>query len=293
MRLTTSSGPGGVVAATDIDEVLERVDAVVLATPPWVTPELVVRAVRAGRLVLAEKPVATSVAAAAVYDDLSVSERDRVQVGLTYRHDPAIARLREWVRDDRLGRPLLVRAHIYDEVLDPADPEHARRIRTTLAHGPPVVHEGAHVFDWLAVVLDAEAEVVDAWALRTDVDAPAANLIGGRLAYSDGTRALVEFGWLTAAQPSTELSLLGPKGYAVLDGARFALRLKTADGVEDVDFPGDRVERCFDRQLERFVDLAHGRSTPEPGLAEGRSALALAEDVVRRADASEKESSWT
>src|SRR5690606_2762448 len=176
-----------------------------------------------------------------------------------------------------------VRAHIYDEALDPADPGHAQRIRTTLRHGPPVVHEGAHVFDWLAVILgSAPAGVADAWAVRTDPGFAAPNLIGGRLAYADGTTALVEFGWLTAAQPRTELSLLGPDGYACLDGATFDIRLATAGRHEAVQFPGDRVERCFDRQLDRFVELVTGRrSTPEPGLAEGRSALALAEVVAR------------
>jgi myo-inositol 2-dehydrogenase / D-chiro-inositol 1-dehydrogenase len=273
-----------VVGAADLDDALAAgVVAVVLATPPWVTPDLTLRAARAGRFVLAEKPVATSVAAAGVYDRLSEAERTRVQVGLTYRHDPAIVQLRDWVSSGRLGRPLLVRAHIYDEVLDPADSEHARRIRTTLAHGPPVVHEGAHVFDWLTVVLDAAApRVVDAWSLQTDGESPAPNLIGARLAYSDDTTALVEFGWLTAAQPATELGVLGPAGYAVLDGDTFGLRLSTSDGVETVDFPGDRVERCFDRQLERFVELIRGRQrVPEPALSEGRAALRLAEDVVR------------
>jgi myo-inositol 2-dehydrogenase / D-chiro-inositol 1-dehydrogenase len=278
-----------VVVAADLDEALAAgVTAVVLATPPWVTPDLTLRAVRAGRFVLAEKPVATSVAAAGVYDELTEAERARVQVGLTYRHDPAIAQLREWVSSGRLGRPLLVRAHIYDEVLDPADSEHARRIRTTLAHGPPVVHEGAHVFDWLDVVLDgASPRVVDAWSLQTDRESPAPNLIGTRLAYSDDTTALVEFGWLTAAQPATEVSVLGPSGYAVLDGDTFGLTLHTSDGAETVEFPGDRVPRSFDRQLDAFVDLVRGqRLVPEPGLGEGRAALRLAEDVVRCAGGS-------
>jgi len=155
---------GDVVVAADLDDGLAAgVAAVVLATPPWITPDLTLRAVRSGRFVLAEKPVATSVAAAAIYDQLTEAERARVQVGLTYRHDPAITQLRDWVSSGRLGRPLLVRAHIYDEVLDAADVEHAGRIRTTLAHGPPIVHEGAHLFDWLAVVLDAtSSRVADA-----------------------------------------------------------------------------------------------------------------------------------
>jgi myo-inositol 2-dehydrogenase/D-chiro-inositol 1-dehydrogenase len=73
------------------------VDGVVLATPPWVTPELTVDCARAGLFVLAEKPVATSMETARVYDKLEPAERGRVQVGLTYRHDPAIAQLATWI----------------------------------------------------------------------------------------------------------------------------------------------------------------------------------------------------
>jgi predicted dehydrogenase len=273
--------PRPVAAVAGLDEVLAdaSVRAIVLATPPWVTPELAVRAVRAGRYVLAEKPVATSTAAAAVYDGLTARERRRLQVGLTYRHDPALAQLRDWL--GRLGTPLLVRAHIYDERRDPADPEHERRIVATLRHGSPVVHEGAHVFDWLAFLLDGgPLGIDDAWALRTDPGFPSPNLTGARLRYPGPALAVLEFGWLTDALPRCEISVLGPHGHAVLDGITFRLELSTVEGREEVEFPEDRTIRCFDRQVRRFVELATGRRTdPEPDLTDGLAALALCERV--------------
>jgi myo-inositol 2-dehydrogenase / D-chiro-inositol 1-dehydrogenase len=269
-----------VAVGAGLDDVLAAgPDGVVLATPPWATPELSVTALRAGRFVLAEKPVAVSIAAAAIYDGLTVPERARLQIGLTYRHDPAIARLKSWIEDGLLGHPLLVRAHIYDERRDRADPEHLDRLRRTLAHGTPVTHEGAHVFDWLAHLLGPGAlRVDDAWALRTDTDLPAANLTGARLSHPAGHRVLVELGWLTDALPRCELTFLGPRGLAALDGATFALRLTTAAGDELVEFPGERVPRCFDLQVSRFAALVRGDSTsPEPDLTAGLAALALAE----------------
>jgi predicted dehydrogenase len=270
----------GVAVGASLDDALAASpDGVVLATPPWATPQLSVTALRAGRFVLAEKPVAVSVAAAEIYDGLTASERARLQVGLTYRHDPAIGRLKSWIDDGRLGHPLLVRAHVYDERRDRADPEHLDRLRRTLAHGTPVTHEGAHVFDWLAHLLGPGAlEVDDAWALRTDTDLPAPNLVGARLSHPTGHRVLAEFGWLTDALPRCELTFLGARGLATLDGTTFALRLATATGEEIVEFPGERVPRCFDLQVSRFAALVRGDSTsPEPDLAAGLAALALAE----------------
>lgn len=285
-RAGKTTGADGVRLADGLDDVLadERVRAVVLATPPWVTPQLVLCAARACRYVLAEKPVATSTAAAEAYDGLTAEETGRVQVGLTYRHDPAIERLGEWLRDGVLGGPLLVRAHVYDEARRPETPEHTERITRTLEHGPPVVHEGAHVFDWLATLLGTDApRVEDAWSTRTDTGLPAPNLVGARLQYGEHV-ALVEFGWLADALPRTEVSVLGSRGYAVLDGTSFRLELSTSAGTETVEFPGERVTRCFDLQVARFVDLATGhRARPEPDLAAGRAALRTSEQVTAAA----------
>lgn len=283
-RLAADAMRESVVTVADLDEVPDDVPAVVLATPPWVTPCLAVGALQAGRHVLAEKPIATSTASAAAYDVLTEAQRRRLQVGLTYRHDPAIEQLHGWLRRGTFGAPLLVRAHIYDERHDPANPAHRRRIEATLAHGSPVVHEGAHVFDWLAFLLGGPpTQLDDAWALRTDPGFANPNLTGARLTYP-GATALVEFGWLTDALPRCEISVLGPRGHAVLDGFTFRLELSTVDEQRTVEFPGDRTARCFDRQVARFVDLVTGRTDrPEPHLADGLAALATSEQVASAA----------
>jgi myo-inositol 2-dehydrogenase/D-chiro-inositol 1-dehydrogenase len=257
----------------------------VLATPPWVTPELVVRCAQAGLFVLAEKPVATSIEAAGGYDELDEDQRRRVQIGLTYRHDPALEQLAAWIEDGTVGTPVLVRAHIYDEAFRPANTEHAARITATLAHGSPVVHEGAHVFDWLTHLLGGPPESLDdAWSAATRPGLPAANLTCARLSYPGGHLALVEFGWFTAALPRCELSVLGDRGLAVLDGFTFDLTLTTADGARTVRFPGDRTTRCFDRQVQRFVELYDGtRKAGEPSLDDGIAALRTAQHVAGRA----------
>ena len=129
----------------------------------------------------------------------------------------------------------------------------------------PVVQEGAHVFDWLTFLLGAGPErVADAWAVRTSAEFAAPNLCGARLEYPGGHSALVEFGWLTPELPRCELSVLGSEGYAVLDGVSFELRLTTAAGEEVVNFPGERMDRCFDLQTARFADLVAGRRTSPP-----------------------------
>lgn len=273
----------GVRIASGIEAVLDdrTIGAVVLATPPWVTPELAARLLSSGRFVLAEKPIATSTGATTVLTELPANARARLQVGLTYRHDPAIARLRSWTVGGQLGAPVLARAHVYDEARDAANPDHTERILRMLSHGSPVMHEGSHVFDWLSYIFGAVPDTIcDAWSMRTSADVPAPNLVGARLQYPGGNTGMVEFGWLTEGLPRCEVSLLGNCGYAVLDGFTFELSLSTDAEVEYIAFPGERTARCFDLQLDRFVDLATGlASEASPGLTDGVAALRTSEQV--------------
>lgn len=268
-----------------LDEVFDarEVDAVVLATPPWVTPHLARECLTRGVYVLAEKPIGTSVAAAAELAQLPAEVAGRLQVGLTFRHDPAMLRLREWLTSGRLGRgPLLVRAHIYDEVRDTDDDEHTRRMIATLRHGSPVMHEGSHVFDWLAFLLGGHGVLEDAWSVRTDPTLPADNLTGGRLRYPDGTTVLLEFGWFTPSLPRCELTFHGDAGLAVLDGRTFRLEYRDRGAAEVAEFDGDRVSRSFRRQLARFVDgVLEGRTGLEPSLSDAIEALRASEALER------------
>jgi len=84
-----SRGYGAAACAT-VDELLGRVEAVAFAVPPNVQCELAVRAARAGRALLLEKPLALSVEAArrlvAAVDESGVVS----QVVLTNRYHPEV-----------------------------------------------------------------------------------------------------------------------------------------------------------------------------------------------------------
>jgi myo-inositol 2-dehydrogenase / D-chiro-inositol 1-dehydrogenase len=277
-------------AFADLDVALTqtRAQAVVLATPPWITTSLAEQCLSAGLFVLAEKPIAVSTAAAQPLSSLPARLRARLQVGMTYRHDPALERLRDWLASGRLGSPpWLIRAHVYDEVRRPDDSEHLNRIMATLEHGSPVLHEGSHVFDWLNFLLPVAGEVRDAWAVRTRPDLPAPNLVGGRIAYPDGSIGLVEFGWLTDGLPRCELSVVGDSGLATLDGQTFRLELRSAHEPVVVEFEGERTARSFARQLERFVTgIAKPDTALEPSLDDALAALRCAETIEQLAQVS-------
>lgn len=283
--------PAEVRATTNAASVITdaQVDAVVIATPPSATASLVRDALAAGKYVLAEKPLGLSVAETAEVRD-APGASERLQIGLTYRHHPAVDRLRELIRAGALGRPVFIQAAICDE---PAEPEHnprshARRLRS-LGLIPPVVSDGIHACDRLNYLLGEAPVAVTGWSLRTDDSYATANVNGGVLTYADGTVARLEVVWLTPVLPPSQFVVTGPNGMATLDPPTFGLTVELADGTREVlEPPGDKSEVCFALQLERFVEACLTSRPPRPGVEEAIASLALAERIAQAAGVARK-----
>jgi len=96
--------------AQSLDDVLDHVDAVLVATPPASHARLAMAALAAGRHVLVEKPLTTSVAAAELLVDTARRHDVQLMVGHTFEYNPAVWKLKEIVRSGMLGRILYVDA---------------------------------------------------------------------------------------------------------------------------------------------------------------------------------------
>ena len=257
------------------------VDAVVIATPPAATAGLVRAALDAGKWVLAEKPLGLSVAETAEVRE-APGAAGRLQIGLTYRHHPAVDRLRELIANGALGRPLLIQAALCDE---PANPEqdpvaYTRRLRS-LERIPPVVSDGVHACDRINYLLGEAPVDVAGWSLRTDPTYARANVNGGVLTYGDGTVARLDIVWLTPVLPPSHFVVTGPMGLANLEPPTFRLTVEFADGTTEIhEPPGDKTEVCFALQLERFIGAVRAGTPPVPGLDEAIASLELAERIA-------------
>ncbi|PYT18242.1 MAG: hypothetical protein DMG59_04910 [Acidobacteria bacterium] len=101
--------PGAYLA---YEEVLQRadIDAIVVATPTFLHPEIVIRAAEAGKHVLCEKPLALNLAAAR--EMYAAAEKAGVvhMTAFTYRFTPAVQYLKHLVDEGALGSLRTVRA---------------------------------------------------------------------------------------------------------------------------------------------------------------------------------------
>ena len=101
------SSTGAPVASGDWREVVGRddVDAVIIATPNFLHPEIAVTAARAGKHVLCEKPLALNAADARRMAEEADRAGVRHMTAFTYQFVPAMRYLRHVVARGDLGRP--------------------------------------------------------------------------------------------------------------------------------------------------------------------------------------------
>jgi myo-inositol 2-dehydrogenase / D-chiro-inositol 1-dehydrogenase len=281
-----------VLRTTDLSDALVTADpdAVVLATPPWVTPGLVETVLAAGKYALAEKPLAVNMAATEALQALDPGQLARLQIGFTFRHDPAIERLRGLISDGCFGSPLLVRIGFFGEPADPrCNPEQHSRILRELGYAPPIVHEGAHFCDWLNLLLPGQPEEISGWGFRTDPALPAANVNGHVIRYPDGTTVLFEVAWLypPGRQPRGFISFTGPDAHADLDPDSYELRFATHERTEVMRGNGERHARCFGIQLQRFIASVQSRTACTPGIHEALASLNYTDLLVASMDGAE------
>ena len=275
---------GPCIAGSSSAELLANpeVEAVIIATPPWVTPGLTIEALAAGKDVLAEKPIALTLDDALEVRAAMMASDRFVQVGFVMRHGPIFGTLRQWVADGRLGSPLEFRISIFDEIWDPVgNPEHYQRIMATLDHGAPCIHDGAHTMDHLHFLTGDRVTSLVAWGRTTRPEFPRPNLNGAVIEFAAGHRARVEIGWFLPEFPAPEWSIVGPRGMAWFDLATRCVHLRAESGNDDLCIEEDWFEQCFRVQLATFVDAVRQRVPSHPDIDDAIASLVLAQAFER------------
>jgi predicted dehydrogenase len=96
--------------ARSLEEALDQVDAVVVATPPSAHCALSTLALEAGKHVLVEKPLTTSIEEAEILVESAARNECILMVGHTFEYNPAVRKLKEIIQSGALGRILYINA---------------------------------------------------------------------------------------------------------------------------------------------------------------------------------------
>jgi myo-inositol 2-dehydrogenase / D-chiro-inositol 1-dehydrogenase len=251
---------GGVHTYKDWRELLdnEKLDAVVLALPPEVSPAIVEECLDRGLAVLDEKPLAASVAAGRRLATI-IGDRDCVyQVGFVLRYG-------DWVQDIQaasagIGSPLQINVDIFDERFDAKNFVHLARIQGFLRNSSALTHEGSHVIDYVGLWRNANWSRVAATSRRTlDIfDGP--NVWNARIDFEDATSLELQVGWLLDELPPSTVDVRGPLGRLHFNLATGRGELDALGSLRPLNWKPITAE--WQRQYDAFAEaIDAGRAT--------------------------------
>jgi predicted dehydrogenase len=151
-------------AAGSIDDIINdpTIDAVSVALPNFVYIDVLPKLIKAGKHVLAEKPLGTSAAEAAKLAELAAASGRVAGVGFSFRRIPALAALQKSVREGRIGEVYFARAYYYADYAADARGPRTWRFEQNKSGGGAIIDIGTHAIDALIAALGPVEEVTSA-----------------------------------------------------------------------------------------------------------------------------------
>jgi predicted dehydrogenase len=270
-------GIGAVV--TDYRELVTRedVDAVIVGIPTRFHPEAAILALRNGKHVLCEKPLARTLEECDAIADATRASGRVFQLAFVRRFDREWGTLRELVQAGAIGRPVQWRRIA---VGPPPQPPYGAWYTQRAFSDGPLTESGSHDFDFARYTFgDAKAVTASVWRLgrHGDIDDMGTVLVD----FHSGDQMLCQWSWALPVGTSATiggLDVLGPDGVI-----RQPRREGEGQGVVVVAKPNGEEERhpypsrhtadtWYGGQIANFVAAIRGEAAPRATVEDGRKA---------------------
>lgn len=271
---------GGSYASESADAVFADpdIDAVIICTPDGLHAEMAVKAARAGKHILVEKPLALTYAECLMVSEAVADAGVVCGMNFKFRYSPSIRLAR-----DRIPHPYLV---ILQSVTDPI-PRDGWKVDKRLSGG--LAYDlGSHLFDLAAYFCDAEPVSVAAVARwPDDLVAKKGNVMAALVTFESGAIASVTLGDATESHPASKwLCQLfdGTQSASVSDHYRhLTLRESGSTDMHQVtDDDAAHLPGAMGLVTDAFVrSICEG--VPMPGIREGSRAVRVIEACIESA----------
>ena len=265
--------------ATDLDEIVDDVDGVIIAAPNHVHRPLALKCAERGLHALIEKPLATTVAAC---DEILAATQKAgitVAVGYTTRARDEVVVLHDMFRDGFLGR---IHRFVYQSgSVGGWSPLSAYNLSKSATGGGVLVVTGAHFLDrmlyWFGYPNEVEFE-------DDSHGGPEAHCVA-RMRFESGIEGLVRLSKTVKLTPGFAMET--ERGTVLLPTRHPAPLLFRPFGHSSLElvlkprgtthFPPDTDE--FTIQIDRWVDACRGAGTPIVDGPQARESVRLIEDL--------------
>jgi predicted dehydrogenase len=234
----------GAVPCKTAEEAIAHPDvkAVYVATPHPFHRDYTILALKQGKPVLCEKPLAMNLAETREMINAARESGTYLLDGLWIRHNPVIKRVLDWAKEGRIGKIRSLQASF--SFFSPHDP--ASRLHAPALGGGALLDVGVYVIALSRFLFESEPVSISAAADFSPLGVD--NLCSMQFKYADGAIARL-FSGISASEPQ-DAYISGEGGYISIPlfwKPRSAV-LHTSKETEtyEVDFPGEGFNFQFD-----------------------------------------------
>ena len=273
----------GAIPTGDADAILGNpdIDAVIIASPTPTHVDLLTACAHAGKAVLCEKPIDLDVARVDACWDKIAHADPTVMVGFNRRFDPSFKDVHDRVRAGEIGA-------LEQLVITSRDPAPSPREYIEVSGGlfrDMTIHDFDMARFFLGEIVEVQAMgsnlIADYIDELGDVDGAMVTLRGadGALCHITNSRRCA-FGYDQRLEAFGESGMLEARNQLPT-----SVRAHGADRVEAtgpcLNFFLDRYTDAYRRELDHFITAVEEGTKPEPGFADGRAALVLADAAAQ------------
>ncbi|MCB0686833.1 MAG: Gfo/Idh/MocA family oxidoreductase [Saprospiraceae bacterium] len=267
------------------EEILKRpdIDAVIIATPNKFHAPFANAALKMGKDVFLEKPMAMNTDECKIIQENAESNNRIVMVGHMWRFDEEVDQIKHLINSGAIGSIFKTKGYGIHQNWGPS----GWFVSHQLAGGGALIDMGVHAIDTCRYLLGDPRPVsvyarIDTRFGKYDVDDNGILIIN----WSDDSTSIIESGWWHsyADGPEAATRIYGTKGYASL----FPTEAKIQEGEElkSLKFtPINKSEHCdqkiYDHQMKYFVECMKTRSQPSPGIEEGMTVMKIVDAAYR------------
>ncbi len=274
--LSSTASQFGATPYTDINALLKHpgLDAVVVATPDDLHRDACVLAAQAGKHILVEKPIATTVADAEAIMQAAADAGVKLMVGFTLRFSLHYLQTKKAVSDGTLGDLVSIYARRENVISQPD------RLKGRCG---VLMFLGPHDFDAMRWIVGSEpVSIFTQAATSVPGNYPIENETFSIIRFANGVVGCAQIGWFLQdkhpAGRDFKLDIIGNKGSLNLDQMRQGIEIYTQNGAK---FPS--VSAGLVDEDRAFIDcILDNKPVPvsgEDGLAAVRMVLAAMKSI--------------
>jgi len=258
-----------------------EVDAVYIATPPDSHASYAIEAMRAGKPVYVEKPMARSYAECV--EMLKVSKETGMPLRVAYyrRTLPAFLKAKELVDSGAIGKPLMVHVKLYKEAIEREQkPEEVHwHVFPEIAGGGYFFDLASHQFDYLDFLFGKVTEVKGIAENLAGLY-PAEDTVSGAWKHESGVIGTGSWCFVVDKNSTEDyIRIIGEKGEINLPCFKHGkMTVKTENGTEELEFTNPK--HISQNLVQQIVDELRGKgSCVSTGESAARTSWVLDEMV--------------